>query len=343
MKRNLLTFATTILMGLSSLIAQTIIVQDAEGNNARLYTDLETAVNGANSGDYLYLSGGTYDITSTWKGYDGKGSYTNYLVIDKPLHFVGAGYRQGADTPYIKGGRFAFRKSASGSSVTGLLMENLYLDSVSNARISRSKVSNHLYLCGVGLNGIITECELYSITNLYNFTNLSGDAYYSYTISKNIIENQNIGNGGLYNATIKNNIVRMYISAKNSTIENNIVLNPNKTSTTIGGENSVVRNNILLYDKIALGQGGDYSGNMEELNPEDVFMDFANKDYRLKETCPGKNAGTDGTDIGIYGTEYPFKDSRIPSIPCFLNKSIASETEADGKLKVNITIEAQER
>ncbi|MDL2314939.1 right-handed parallel beta-helix repeat-containing protein [Bacteroidales bacterium OttesenSCG-928-C19] len=336
MKRNLLTFATTILMGLSSLIAQTIIVQDAEGKNARLYTDLETAVNGANSGDYLYLSGGTYDITSTWKGYDGKGSYANYLVIEKLLHFVGAGYQQGLDIPVLKG-TIAFRKSASGSTVTGLLMDNIYLDSISNTRISRCKITNNLHLCGTGSNDVITECDINTVIGAESITSNATIANYLCIISKNIIKEIS----HFENVTISNNIISSYFSSlSNVTIKNNIFTHG--MFPDYSAKNSEISNNILV-GAFSINATNTYTNNFEGYTTSEIFMDYTKGDYHLKETCPGKNAGTDGTDIGIYGTEFPFKDLRVPGIPYFSNKEVAPETGADGKLKVNITVEAQER
>ncbi len=39
-------------------------------------------------------------------------------------------------------------------------------------------------------------------------------------------------------------------------------------------------------------------------------------DFSLQATSPGKNAGTDGTDIGIYGGAKPFVDmTGSPAIP----------------------------
>jgi hypothetical protein len=75
----------------------------------------------------------------------------------------------------------------------------------------------------------------------------------------------------------------------------------------------------------------------------DVFVDATAADYHLKDACSGKNAGTDGTDVGIYGTSVPFKENRLPSIPNFSLKAISPETDATGKLPVNIVVDAQER
>ncbi|MDR0506901.1 MAG: hypothetical protein LBH32_08835, partial [Dysgonamonadaceae bacterium] len=73
-----------------------------------------------------------------------------------------------------------------------------------------------------------------------------------------------------------------------------------------------------------------------------TFVNGDSYDYHLQPTSAGKNAGTDGTDVGIYGTAFPFKESKLPSIPHFTVKNISTETNAEGKLPVYIKIEAQD-
>ncbi|MBK9793187.1 MAG: hypothetical protein IPP60_08805 [Sphingobacteriales bacterium] len=66
-------------------------------------------------------------------------------------------------------------------------------------------------------------------------------------------------------------------------------------------------------------------------------------DYHLKSTSSGKNAGTDGTDIGIYGGAYPYKEGAVPPNPHISTKSIAPTSAANGTLPVNIKVLAQDR
>ena len=97
-----------------SVNAQTIIVQKADGTNARMFTNIDEAVTQADAGDFVYFSGGRFNIQSTWTGYDGYANQPNWLCVDKPLHFVGNGYAMGTNRTIINGS-LALRKSASGS------------------------------------------------------------------------------------------------------------------------------------------------------------------------------------------------------------------------------------
>lgn len=319
--------------------AQTIIVQDAAANNPRAYTDLKIAIDEAQSGDYVYLSGGVYDLTQyRWKGYDNTGNY-NYLVVSKPLHFVGAGYNQGADAPYLKG-TLALRKAASGSSFNGVQMDYLMLDSVSNAQVNRCKIGDVLYLCGYGSNLIVTEC----VTNrIYTQSNIAAGSHtevnYAAIFSKNIIYDFQLIN----NATITNNIFigtgSPCFSTKNSTIKNNIFAS---NISFYALTNSNITNNVFVGSPFVDGSNV-FTNNVTNNLIDDIFVNYSKGDYHLKAGSPAIGLATDGRDAGIYGTTFPFKDTRIPANPYFKIKNVAPETDADGKLKIDVIIEAQER
>lgn len=61
------------------------------------------------------------------------------------------------------------------------------------------------------------------------------------------------------------------------------------------------------------------------------------KTYKLK--YPETYVGTDGTQVGLYGGHYPFNPT--PTTPQITECQIDDATATDGKLKVNITVEAQ--
>jgi hypothetical protein len=67
--------------------------------------------------------------------------------------------------------------------------------------------------------------------------------------------------------------------------------------------------------------------------------------YKLKSSSPGKNAGTDGTDIGIYGGQYPWPASVLvdyihcipPTIPMMQELIIQnSSVPANGTLNFSV-------
>jgi hypothetical protein len=62
--------------------------------------------------------------------------------------------------------------------------------------------------------------------------------------------------------------------------------------------------------------------------------------YHLKTNSPGKNAATDGTDVGIYGGT-GFSDAALPPIPRIVSKSISEQSDENGNLKVNVRVKSQ--
>jgi hypothetical protein len=66
-------------------------------------------------------------------------------------------------------------------------------------------------------------------------------------------------------------------------------------------------------------------------------------DYHLKSTSVGVNAGRDGTDIGIYGGAFPWKEGSLTFNPHYQRINISPTTDNNGNLNVNIKVEAQER
>ncbi|MBL4585431.1 MAG: hypothetical protein JKX84_00010, partial [Flavobacteriales bacterium] len=58
---------------------------------------------------------------------------------------------------------------------------------------------------------------------------------------------------------------------------------------------------------------------------------------------PGAGAGTDGTDVGIYGGSYPYKHGAVPFNPHVQINQIDNQTNGQGELPVNIRVAAQER
>src|SRR5690606_38454734 len=71
------------------------------------------------------------------------------------------------------------------------------------------------------------------------------------------------------------------------------------------------------------------------------FTNFYTQDFHLKTDSPGKNAGSDGTDVGIYGTNEPTKEGWVPSNPHISFKNISSQIDANGNLKATFKVKAQ--
>ena len=75
-------------------------------------------------------------------------------------------------------------------------------------------------------------------------------------------------------------------------------------------------------------------------NPTSAGEFRSNYDYRLTSTAAAQYLGTDNTQVGLYGTDNPF--TNVPTNPQITSKEVAKETDANGKLSVKFTVEAQQ-
>ena len=64
-------------------------------------------------------------------------------------------------------------------------------------------------------------------------------------------------------------------------------------------------------------------------------------DYRIKILSLGHNGGTDGTDVGIYGTSSPWLKGSIPPNPHIRTKNVDATTGAGGTLRVRFNVSTQ--
>jgi hypothetical protein len=108
-------------------------------------------------------------------------------------------------------------------------------------------------------------------------------------------------------------------------------------------------NNNLFVQNINFPIGTNLgSNNIVNQNPSSIFINQSGttynyeQNYHLQPTCPGKNAGTDGTDIGVYGGMFPWKDGSLPPNPHVQYKNIQQSTDQNGNLNVNIKVAAQD-
>lgn len=162
--------------------------------------------------------------------------------------------------------------------------------------------------------------------------------------------------GSLYNVVVSNNIfsrsLGFVLSASSASIVYCTFNNNLSDLTTIANPSFYNPGNNFVNFVPSIGGSNTGSANIIGQNP--LFTLNANPDdysaldnYRLQTGSPGKNAGSDGTDLGIYGGSYSFPsggaigsgfDTRpLPPIPQVTNVNIQNTSLAPGaQLKVTI-------
>ncbi len=309
-------------LGVISVNAKEISVVSPSGTTT-LYETLDQAIQNAQSGSTLYLSGGGFIMTDSIK-------------IKKKLTIIGIGHHtknDNADGNTIVQGNICFESGADNSAVMGI-----YLAGNINIGTAENAVKNVLIrYCNINSVQVLNSGCLELVVNQNYVRNNATFGNADTKITNNVIHSISNVNGG----EIKNNLIRHYhpyhflTNINHSIIKNNINCEC-YGGNTISGSNNTIDNNM--------GEAYSYGDNYKIVSNTEMFENLSGitslGNFHLKEGCIGINAGTDGKDIGIYGGT-GFSDSALPPIPRIVSKSIPEQTDENGKLKIQIRVKAQ--
>lgn len=311
--------------------SQNLIALQTNGVST-FFTKLPDAVTNAHDGDTIYISGGSYD----------------QITIDKRLHLIGVGHHPDSTfcTNLSLCNSVYLTTGASGGSISGVRICDLNygpsgIEMTTNFIVTRCWIG-YCTLYPRSTNNSFSEniIQLLNGSNAINnifLNNIIGQAesFGSNTFKNNdfLGGNQSCGSSGGTGSSIS------YIS--NSIFENNIIIGSSGIGSTIFN-NNIFLNGLPTGENIGLNNLFNQDQSSIFINQTGNVFDYSH-DYHLKSTCPGKNAGRDGTDIGIYGGAFPWKEGSVPANPHFQRVQIAPKTDTNGNLNVKIKMAAQER
>ncbi len=310
-------------------------VQIFNGSNAFV-----NAHNAASSGDTIYLSGGTFYTPSS---------------ITKTLYIYGAGHyvdsTQATGKTFISGNLILDRNTdgtyIEGIDLTGeVRLQFSTPDTINNISLAYCKISGNINL---SYSGNIYSNNFVLIRSVVmgeiNFTRATNAAVYNSIIQGRITNS----NGILYENNILFYSFSLYgyctITGDNNIIKNNIFFK-NETTSGVGGNGNQLFNNLFTATTPSFGVSYTASGNYYPVNIDSVFVnnniytfDYS-KNYHLKH--PDTYIGTDGTQIGIYGGTFPYKEGAVPSNPHIQLKNVAPTSDSNGQLQIEFKISAQD-
>lgn len=324
-------------------------------NNPAQYNTVQAALNASNHGDTIYVNGSQF--------------YYADFQINRRVVLIGAGYNvsnqlnlatQVSNISLFKDNGV---NDASGTVIMGFFVNcrvSLAGSSlpVNNVRLTRNFIGNgcapgvspgastswtiyNNVLRGVGLEGASTNIL---IQNNIFLSSVTGGNQSSVIVDHNVFQGNGVGISNMRFATITNNIfVRtggncMDAGAQFNTFNNNLsilsTVGPTSpTNSFLGGPNSGA-GNFVAVDPL-----------FENVSNSDNYS--ATFNYRLKSTSTVRNAGTDGSDLGIYGGSYPFPSggapgsgydtSPLPAIPQITSLNVLNSSLQPGaQLQVNV-------
>ena len=298
----------------------------------------------AQNGDTIYLSGGFFSSIS----------------LSKRLVIIGAGHYP--DSTKVTGVSYLYSTLYINSGADSSLIEGLYINGDVSFQSDASMHDVTIRRCNFSSLGIGGSSSN-NIRTLINQNIIRGNVDFSNAITLSFKNNILIGR--IYNATntilfdhnellicIGYNNGNCFTTVSNVLFTNNIIdVSWGSWSGWLAGENNTFQNNIFDIDPSGWSNN-IFSNNIINISTDTIFVNRTHctgfdytQDYHLKSTVTGRNAATDGTDIGIYGglPQYAFKLESVPMNPHISSKYIAPNTNSNGKLNVNIKVSAQDR
>lgn len=324
MKRNVL-FAVAFFATLAASAQNIAAVSPS--NETTMYQTLDDAITKAEDGSIIYLPGGGVKVSGDTK-------------IKKQLTIMGVSHRADADNvdgATVIAGDLNFEGGSSGSSVVGVFISGninvgTEVDQVTNLTVRFCNVNSIQVKNGNSSGMIVNQCYL------------RGNSHFgecNVRLENNILHSVQYINGGVIN----HNIITSYVTISgsnfsiykiyNSTITNNFLLDSwNRNTYSCDISNNCIGKSTWGENPIQWGEDGKWDNVFEKNKGISI-----NSNFKLKSDV-GKNAATDGTDLGIYGGSGFKDDKSLAPIPRIVSKTVNEHTDGSGMLHIEVTVKA---
>ena len=357
MKRIVLLVAVSIA---SAMVGKaTIITVDNNLNSAALYTDIQTAVDAATSGDTIHIIGSSI-------------AYTGAVTIKKTLHVIGAGYKPKKN------------QNSTPSTCPGITITRDLISDASGTTIEGIFCNGGIQVVGYDASNYISNVTIKRNEATTIYVSAYTDQIFVYNNIMNDLQSATANNSGQF--YVQNNIFRagasfggnLSVQTGSTIVKNNLFFSPGAgTITAVANmtfENNMflgVSANALNHDNCSFVKNLTFgasdntynitgsnsgSGNLEGVDPQLAVNltlgTFADTDDYTVIGGAAQNGGTDGTDIGIYGGSYPFpiggasgtgfQMAQEPALPQIYELNIQNPTVAPGS-SLNVEVKARKQ
>jgi hypothetical protein len=283
----------------------------------------------------------------------------NGIIIDKLLHFVGAGIHPDSSsttgtTTLATGGStgITITTNASQSTFTGIIFNpggdiqygnNIGDDDPADLIFQRCAFNRPMNLGfaeGASSSSSFDECIFRGV-----LTGRASKAVITHCIFDNAIVSI-FRPSGLF---LKNSVLlASRLQNSGNAIVQNCVFTFN--GAPLWQVNGVQISNCLITGAEMFSNSSENSetNNLYGQNANAIFENETDGNYdfdddlHLAPSSPGVGAANDGTDIGIYGSGTPYKEGASPFNPHYQAATIDAGTNGSGDLPVNIRMAAQQ-
>lgn len=305
MKTLFLALTFLLFFAFSSKAAVLTVSNDI--NSPGQYTDVTSAISAASSGDTIYVHGTNINY----------GSFT----VNKPLTLIGSGHRpQNQNANVTIADIISMAGGSDGSKVTGFKLQEVKGTAInSNVVVARNMITSKVWASTGNITNWIVDGNIFTNTGT-NIDLANQPTNTGWQIINNVINGQVLQILGSYSYFYNNIFLKdgnpFHSNTANCYFYNNIFYRAVPQSH---GSNCVFEKNVSYQcSNNAFANGVNYE------NQDPMFVNFpssgADFDYtynfNLQGGSPFVNAGTDGTDIGVYGgTSGRYDHNGIPNIP----------------------------
>jgi hypothetical protein len=296
------------------------------------------AYTAAVANDTIYLPGGTFVPPANF---------------DKKIAIFGAGHYENATLATGKtfiNGNVALKENADNFYIEGVEVNGNFVfsdnESVNQVVVKRCKINGALNVVG-NLSIPSTNFGLFGSVVLGNIDLANAQ---NVLISNSIIQSRVFNSiGNAFNNNIFMDEYVHYgneapINGDNNQVNNNIFTKVNYGNLIIGNGN-VAKNNLCALPTPSFGTLPTVSGNYFGIAQSAIFINHSDATFKYSEDYHLQNTtsylGIDGTQVGIYGGLFPYKEGAIPSNPHIVSKTIDPQTNVTGQLNIQVVVKAQ--
>jgi len=333
MKTKSFFFTITLLLSLT-LAHATIRTVSNNNNSPGQFTDFATAHAASSNGDTIYVSGSPYNY----------GTFS----ISKQVIVIGTGHNPQKQAPlksfvdYIY-----FYTGSTGAKIIGLTVyyANTQNNDLDNIEFRNCKITYQIWIQHANCSNWIIDGNVFEYTAICLRGGCNEDGM---RIRNNIINGQinEFGNCQSNYHYIENNVFLStgdaFYNCYMFYVNNNVFYRSNP----IGGIVSATYSNNISYQC----SNNNFPNGTNQTNVNPQFTNFPNAgayfaynyDFRIAAVSPAHAAGTDGTDLGVYGGVGDFDINGIPRIPYIASYNISNPTISPGGT-LNVTFKSKIR
>ena len=292
------------------------------------YTDLQTAINDASSGDTIYCYPGVYGT----------------INIDKKVILIASGYRFN-ENPSLNISTFTtdtwaqtinFNTGSDFSVIKGFRGDVLNIISANSIVISGYHNTSDV-LIDHSVNTTIRKSFFSGSEDQFRIQGESAVMLSNCLISRSS-SSPILTVTASSSADIWHCVFLQDVALNNSTIRNSVFLD--------GGQGTGT-NNSYLYNVFTSSSTGFGPTNTTGVSSSSIFVGIPSSNgysfdgrYQLQPGSPAAGAGEGGVDCGVFAGSLPYKLSGIPDIPLIYELNVP-QNATGGSMDVNIKVRAE--